>query len=171
MREVAVSRVVGRSSAMGQSSGSGNRHSSSFNSRGQWRSSNSNSSGRGVTSRSSTRTRVDRVWVCKGCKAPKSDGWFFSLIVKLAIVAAALYFGANYLLKNVKIPNNIEVSGSSSAPVNLTSRKPKQSDIAPIKQRAPVVFAPQQEVVQSVEAGPSSYPSCSSTITDHCIDK
>lgn len=129
MREVVVSRVVGRSSAFGQLSKAGDRRSSTFDSQEQWRNSSSNSSGMGASSRSSTRTRVERVWVCKGCKAPKSDGWFSSLLVKLLIAALALYIGANYLLKDAgRVGTPAQTSAAAPLQVPAASERARPSE-------------------------------------------
>lgn len=172
MREVAVSRVVGRSSSSGQSSNSGNRHSSSFNSRGQWRSGNSNSSGTGTVSRSSTRTRVERVWVCRTCKAPKSDGWFLGLVVKLALVAVVIYFVAGYLLSSAKqIPSITWPSSVTGKSITSVPRKSVRGGESLTRESPKITFGPRREVAQPTETTSANYPPCSSTVTDHCIGK
>jgi hypothetical protein len=190
MREVRVSRVIGRSSSSGQSSRTGNRHSSSFNSSGQFRSGSSNSTGSGRSTRGTTRTRVDRVWVCKGCKAPRSDGWFSSLLIKLALVAAALYFGANYFLGNdSRAPVKPTEAAASTGPdittvsedrpseaaestgADIATGRDRPSKAAPVEELPPVVFAPRQEVVQPVAPSSKEYPPCSDTVTDQCVSR
>ena len=172
MREVAVSRVVGRSSAFGQSSKAGNRRSSTFSSQRQWRNSSSSSSGTGALSRRSTRTRVERVWVCKGCKPPKSDGWFLKLIIKLSITAFALYIAANYLLKHAgRLSTQSERSAATPDQVRAADERKQPGKQALAETPPGIVFAPQREVVQTIDTVPSHYPPCSSTVQDHCIDK
>jgi hypothetical protein len=172
MREVKVSRVIGRSSSSGHSSRTGYRHSSGFNSSGQWRSGSSNSTGSGTSTRGTTRTRVDRVWVCNGCKAPRSDGWFSSLLIKLALVAAVLYFGANYYLGGGnRAPAKPTEAAESVVPNISTISEDRPPEPAPVKELPPVVFAPRQEVVQPVAPPPKEYPPCSDTVTDECVSQ
>jgi hypothetical protein len=172
MREVKLSRVIGRSSSNRQSSSTGYRHSSSFTSSGKWRSGNSNSTGSGTSTRGTTRTRIDRVWVCNDCKAPRSDGWFSSLLIKLALVAAILYFGASYFLagSNRAPAQSTAITGSTDADVP-TVRDEKPPTHATVKEPPPVVFAPRQEVVQSAAPPPKEYPPCSDTVTDQCVSQ
>jgi hypothetical protein len=166
MREVALSRVVGGSSSSGQSSRTSNRHSSGFNSRGQWRGGSSNSNGVGTTSRGTTRTRVERVWVCKRCKAPRSDGWFSSLMVKLLVAIVILFFVASYIGGANKEPSKRPASNDTAEPPKDVEIRSSQSVSPP-----PVIFGPRQEVAQPAAPPLKEYPPCSETVRDQCIDE
>lgn len=167
MREVAVSRVVGRSSTSGDSSRSGNRRSSTFDSRGQMRSGTSNSYGSGSHSKGTVKTKVNRIWVCKGCRAPKSDGWFLSLLTKVAIVVVLSYFAFNYFSRNVTTDDGpAALQSTLQSSERIASPAPPKQVITPNSEK--VQFAPRREVVQEVPSTEDEYPPCSATITDHC---
>lgn len=175
MREVRVSRVIGGSFSSSSSSRTGYRHSSGFNSRGQWRNGNSNSSGRGTTTRGTTRTRVEYMWVCNGCKAPRSDGWLSSLLLKLAVAGAILYFGAVYLTgRGSKSSADTETATITSTPKQSTEERSTQiedqsSPTEQIEEKPSVLFAPPREVVQPAPPPPKEYPPCSDTVQDQCV--
>ena len=170
MREVRLSRVIGRTVSERQSAASSYRHSSSFNARGQMRTGSSNSYGKGSGSRGTTRTRVERVWVYYGCKAPKSDGWLFSLFVKLIIVGAVIYVGAFYFFDRHGADNDrprTEQVASEKHTSSGTLETPNQPTKS--RKREPIVFAPRSEVVQAIPSSGSDYPACSGTVADHCV--
>ncbi len=161
MRQVKVSRIAGYASSTSnsESRGPNNPYPTRY----------------GRSRSNSAKTRIDRVWVCNGCKAPRSDGWFTRLLVNLAIVAAVLFFGANYLLKN---GNQVAASSPSTtetvAPINpdASSRtEERPAEIEPAKVPPPVVFAPPKEVAQPIAPAPKDYPRCSDTVTDQCVSK
>jgi hypothetical protein len=114
---------------------------------------------------------VDRLWVCNGCKTPRSDGWFSTLLVKLALVAAVLYFGANYLLAGGSRAPAKSTATESAASDGSTFKDDKPPKPTVAKEPPPVVFAPRQEVVQPVAPPPKTYPACSDTVTDQCISQ
>lgn len=73
MRLVSVRRIVGKSYGSGSSRRSGSSNSTSYggNQPSRYRSGSSQSTR--ISSSSRTHMSRDRVWICKGCKAPKSD--------------------------------------------------------------------------------------------------
>jgi hypothetical protein len=174
MREVAVSRVVGRAFSSGQSSRTGFRNSSSQNYRGQPRTSSSNSQGKGSSSRGTTRTRVDRLWVCVGCKAPKSDGWLLNRLIVSVVCAALIYFGAIYVLNAAGLTIRRPIQPQAQAePQSPSSPKKFPNSDAPTKHAKvrQVEFAPPSEVVQPIPFSNANYPQCSATVTDHCASE
>ncbi len=96
MREEKVRRVTGKSYGSGTSRGSTNSHSTGFGGGRPARNRSGNSSSSRSHSNSRTHMAVERVWVCMGCKSPKSD--LSPTAVKVGVgalgVAALLIYGA-----------------------------------------------------------------------------
>ncbi len=176
MREVAVERVTSRRTGQSSNQRHGTRHSSSFGSNQSFRIGNSNSNSSGSRSSSGKTTRIERVFVCDECKAPKSDGWFGALLVKLGIVAVVIYLGF-VALTGHSTDSSRTVGDAAGQPqtapqAQRTSRLedsiPAETPVAPRKPK--VVFAAPKEVVQgTTTSADNNYPPCSATVTDHCI--
>lgn len=97
MKVVSVQRVTGKSYGSGSSHTTGNSNSSSYGGdrSTRFRSGSSNSN----RTRSSTRTHMakDRVWVCKGCRAPKSDMSPTQRSFMWGAIAVAAFFGFQFV--------------------------------------------------------------------------
>lgn len=93
MKVVSVRRVTGKSYGSGASRTTRNSNSSSFGGdrSARFRSGSSNSN----RNHSNTRTHMakDRVWVCKGCRAPKSDMSPTQRSFMWGAIAVAAFFG------------------------------------------------------------------------------
>lgn len=194
MRQVEIERLVGRD--YGRSSGQrrGNSHSFSSGRNGAYRDRNSNSSA--TSSRSSVRdhTRMERVWVCLGCMAPRSYGWFQKALIGWGIGALLLYAAGDWLVKDgwpkviaaagSKITSSDRATGSGPERESATSKHFTSSEAAstapstpevaePPRERAKpkVIFAKPNAVVQTLPQGNSlPYLKCSATITEHCSE-
>ncbi len=167
MREVKVERVIGRSYGGSNTARSGRRQYNSFSSSGRIRFGSGTSSSSGHSSRSNTRTRVERVWVCLGCRAPRSDGWFGSLVSKIAIAGALGWWaissfthqkGTEARTSQTEASDAGEQTGAAVVePVETeasTTVTNAQSDSKAAQLAAPsepvVIFAPPHEVVQRI---------------------
>lgn len=95
MREVQVKRLAGEFTGSARNSNQSNRRSNSFSKSGaRFGSSSTSSSGR--KSHSRQYKRVERVWVCDGCPAPKSDGeWSISHYVAVALLVLGFIYWEN----------------------------------------------------------------------------
>lgn len=93
MREVRVKRLSSVSHGSGRSTRTGNGRSSSFGGGGSARFGNSSSNSQRSHSNSRSHYRVNDVWVCNGCKAPRSDREWGGIgtILVLAFVAFLLW--------------------------------------------------------------------------------
>jgi len=173
MREVKVERIVGKSHGGSNSTRSGRRNYSSFGSSGSVRFGSGNSSSTRNTSSSRTRTRVDRVWVCRGCRAPRSDGWFGKLVSRLAIAAVLGWLAISYFNHHPK--SNAARSQDSKRETSIGSkgdqeaRQPEPAvdseDVGQSAVEPTVVFAPPKEVVQPI---PNASDEAESTCGDNC---
>lgn len=187
MRRVEWEHRVG--STYGRSSGSRTDSGNSYSSGrpGNARFTHSNSSGQ--SSRSTTRdhTRIDRVWVCSDCKPPRNYGWFQRALIFWGIVAAVIYFGAQWVMQNVsvsglKMPTASERTTDQGSATTEPAYAPgrdsrsfesdtRSSQTVEPKPKPSVVFAPSKEVVQPVD-DQTSQPvvKCTVTIRDHCSE-
>lgn len=173
MRQIKLERISGRSFGDSSSRRHGSRQSWSGGNSGRTRYGNgaSDNSRSGATSR--TFTKVERVWVCKGCRAPRSDGWFGKVVTRLAIVVIAVWVVIAAIQNNdthlKKNPQSKFVSTRKGEQANAKSLTNPESSLP---EKPAVVFAPRQEVVQSIpESKEGDYPPCSETVTDHCTGK
>jgi hypothetical protein len=98
-----------------------------------------------------------------------SVGWFSMLLVKSMVVVAILVFVASYFGRTNKAPSRRQASADSVE--THTDAEMRSSQSASPKQQPPVIFAPRQEVAQSVAMPPEEYPPCSETVKDQCIGK
>lgn len=175
MREVKVERVVGKSHGGSNSSRSGRRNHNSFGSSGSVRFGSGTSSSTRNTSSSRTRTRVDRVWVCRGCRAPRSDGWFGKLVSQIAIATVLGLLAISFFSRQPK--SQVVRSQDTAAETSLGSEENHEArqsvteagvdseDDSQSAAEPAVVFAPPKEVVQPI---PVASDEAQSGCADNC---
>jgi hypothetical protein len=149
----------------------------------------------GKSHKQTSHVRVDRLWVCRGCKAPKSDGWFQRRLVILGVIVFVIYSlatgvssdasyladdggGQAYLNEGVKTDDPLQGPSEKSTPTDESAIDTSGSDdettvgLAGASPKEPPVaptFEPSKEIVQPHKASPESYPPCSETVTDQCV--
>lgn len=171
--------LTGRTHARSSGTRTGSGHSSSFSRGGGYRFGNSNS--RTQSTRSSTRdhTRVDRIFVCNDCKAPKNYGHLRNTLIAWAIVAFIVYAAGQWAWEKFNAWDSLH--GGSFA--TTASSKPAAQDSnaatpaipeparGPILVKPKVVFAAPKEVVQDIAPERDKLiVKCSTTVTDHCSE-
>jgi hypothetical protein len=195
MRQVKVERVIGRSYGGTSSVSSGSRQYYSTKNSGKSSYGSGNSFGSRNSSGSRTRTNVERLWVCIGCRAPRSDGWIGRLVSRITAIIvlgfiAFVYFSpskrstsieahVNQVAPKKDIDSETDSSEVGNLPrmnsaVDVHSQNPppiiaEPAGVTEIKSPPEIVFAPEKEIVQPTSnAVDGDYPPCSSTLTDHC---
>ena len=123
MREVRVKRLSSVSQGSGRSSRSGNGRSSSFGGGSSARFGSTSSNSQRSHSNSRSHYRVNDVWVCVGCKAPRSDTEWGGIgtIIVLAFVA--------FLLWNIWGGRSRTVSDTPGAPTASLAGSPSEAPL------------------------------------------
>ncbi len=154
MREVKVKRVTGKSYGSGGSRSSTSSHSSGFGGGRPPRMRSGNS----TTSRSHSNTRVhmsiNRVWVCDGCKAPKSDLSPGTVTGGLVVVGAAAFLVLGGVNKADRTPKAGFVDNSEYATRQYDSDQARRVEV-PTTVAPEAVEAPSSEPTETPEPTPS----------------